>query len=79
VTSPAFDVSGETWDAEAKTLSGESKCVSGEAYELRIYVPDNLRCREAQGAKFRQSGNLLRVEFVDPGDRLNWKIVFDER
>jgi hypothetical protein len=53
--------------------------VSGEAYELRIYVPDNLRCREAQGARFRQSGNLLRVEFAEPGDKLNWKIVFDER
>ena len=79
VASPVFDVSGETWDAGAKTLSGESKTVAGEAYELRIYVPDNLRCREAQGAKFRQSGNLLRVEFAEPGDKLNWKILFDEK
>ena len=79
VASPVFDVSGETWDAGAKALSGESKCVSGEAYELRIYVPDNLRCREVAGGKFRQSGNLLRVEFAETGDRLKWEIVFDEK
>ena len=79
VASPAFDVSGETWDAESRTLSGESKTVAGEAYELRVYVPDHFRCREAPGARFRQSGNLLRVEFADPGDKLNWKILFDEK
>lgn len=79
VASPVFDVSGETWDAQSRTLSGESKTVAGEAYELRVYVPDHFRCREAPGARFRQSGNLLRVEFADPGDKLNWKILFDEK
>lgn len=76
VASPVIDVTGEKWDGRTKTLSGTSKTVRGDAYELRFWVPDAYRCVSAGGGEIRREGNALTVKFADPGDKLEWKLVF---
>ena len=67
VASPAFDVSGVTWDGES--LCGESKVVAGDRYELRLYLPEGLqpKCCMVDGgqkASVVQDGRILRAAFV---------------
>ena len=76
VASPAFDVSGETWDAVAKTLTGRSKTVSGEDCELRFVVPKGFRLVSAGEGIVEQSGTELRVTFRPRGETLDWKLTF---
>ena len=76
VASPAFEVTGETWDAAARTLSGRSKTVSGEDYELRLVVPKGLRIVSVGAGVVAQSGTEARVTFRPCGETLDWKLTF---
>ena len=76
VASPAFEVSGETWDAAALTLSGTSATVAGEAYELRLVVPTGLRLVSSGEGTAVRSGSELRVTFCPRGETLVWKLAF---
>ena len=76
VASPVFDVEKEQW-SDMK-LSGRSVTVPGEDYELRVYVPNGMRCVKAGSGTVSQIGNELRVRFVNCGASLNWELVFEE-
>ena len=78
VASPLMDVSDERWEASAKTLCGRSKCVVGETYELRLWVPEGLKCVSAGTGRVQDCGRELRVKFDPSCDTLDWKLVFGD-
>ena len=77
VASPVFDVTNERWDAAAKTLSGVSCGVPGERYELRIAVPQGLRCVSANGGRIVQRGTEARITFEVSRAPLDWQLAFE--
>ena len=77
VASPIFDVTDERWDPTTKTLAGFSKTVPDEAYELRLAVPQGMRCVAAEGGRVVQDGMELRVTFDPSGTDCGWKLRFE--